>query len=262
MTAAARQPDFVLHGTDATPDGVNEPENTAQVHPFPPPVTKKAGQKLGRRTVVIIGVMLAVTVGAVVIGKKMLAPKGASLAAVEESGPPSTSIVATLTARMNTVEADIASLKGTGAEGLALLQNDFHALQTQVANLGASSPDLLTLTTNNEHNRANLNEHGRRLAALERAEQDRKAHAVQIATTEARAKSESPTLPFRAMSLDLWGGKPYVAIALPERRELELVAPGDRRLGWEVVAIDNRSGQVIFKDEQGRTLTKVVEEHR
>lgn len=266
MTAAAHKADFKIYEADIIdpPPAAADPDNTAQVHPFPPPNTAPNTQKATKKPLLklaVFGVILALAVGGIVVGKKMLAPKGQSLAAVEDGGQPGASLSAVIT-RLNAVEADLAALKTTGSEGVALLQNDVHGLQTQLTAMATQGAELQPLAANIERDRANINEHGRRLAALERAEQERKAHAAERVAVETRAKVEAPTLPFRAMSIDLWGGKPYVAIALPDRRDVEMVSPGDRKLGWEVVAIDNRTGQVLFKDEQGRTVQKTVEEHR
>ena len=265
MTAAAHKADFKIYEADIIdpPPATDGPDNTAQVHPFPPPNTPSNTQDATKKPLLklaVFGVILALAVGGIVVGKKMLAPKGQSLAALEEGGQPGASLT-TLTARLNTLEADLADLKIKGGEGVALLQNDVHGLASQLTALGTQAAELQPLAAGIERDHANINEHGRRLAALERVEQDRKARAAERVAVETRAKVEAPTLPFRAMSIDLWGGKPYVAIVLPDRRDVEMVAPGDRKLGWEVVAIDNRTGQVLFKDEQGRTVQKTVEEH-
>lgn len=51
-------------------------------------------------------------------------------------------------------------------------------------------------------------------------------------------------LPFKMLSIDLWNGKPYVAVSLDEK--ISLITVGDVVMGWKVVSIDFDGGKAIF----------------
>lgn len=101
----------------------------------------------------------------------------------------------------------------------------------------------------------------RRLAALEQTRA-----AVTVAAENAAATSkqipEPPQLPFRVLAIDLWDGKPYVAVAPNGRGDIELLSVGERRVGWEVRSLDYSSGQALFADGSGRTVQRTAEDFR
>lgn len=77
---------------------------------------------------------------------------------------------------------------------------------------------------------------------------------LRSATTPKAAKPSGPTLPFQAVSLDLWDGIPYVGLSHDGR--IELVRAGQARGGWTVEHIDYGDGKVRFRNASGQTIER------
>lgn len=101
----------------------------------------------------------------------------------------------------------------------------------------------------------------RRLAALERTRAAVTA-ATEVPPNKPEHISKPPQLPFRVLSIDLWDGKPYAAVAPMDSGDIELLSVGERRVGWEVRFLDYSSGQALFADESGRTVQRTAEDFR
>jgi hypothetical protein len=70
----------------------------------------------------------------------------------------------------------------------------------------------------------------------------------------AKPKPIEPTLPFQAVSLDLWDGVPYVGLLFDGR--IEPLRVGQARGGWTVEHIDYRAGRVRFRNDTGQTVER------
>jgi hypothetical protein len=68
------------------------------------------------------------------------------------------------------------------------------------------------------------------------------------------AKPIEPTLPFRAVSLDLWEGVPYAGLLFDGR--IESLRVGQARGGWAVDHIDYGAGKVQFRNGAGQTIER------
>jgi len=77
---------------------------------------------------------------------------------------------------------------------------------------------------------------------------------VRSATMPKAAKPSEPTLPFQAVSLDLWDGVPYVGLSHDGR--IELVRAGQARGGWTVEHIDYGDGKVRLRNASGQTIER------
>jgi hypothetical protein len=77
-----------------------------------------------------------------------------------------------------------------------------------------------------------------------------KQAAPQVAATLA--------LPFQVLSIDLWDGRPYVAVSVAG--VTELLAIGDHRAGWAVLDIKRASGLVTFVNKDGKTLQRSAQD--
>lgn len=77
---------------------------------------------------------------------------------------------------------------------------------------------------------------------------------LRSATTPKVAKPSEPTLPFQAVSLDLWDGVPYVGLSHDGR--IELVRAGQARGGWTVEQINYGDGKVRFRNASGQTIER------
>lgn len=63
-------------------------------------------------------------------------------------------------------------------------------------------------------------------------------------------------LPFKMLSVDLWNGKPYVAVSLDEK--VSLITVGDVAMGWKVVSIDFDGGKATFV-KNGKRIEQTTE---
>lgn len=70
----------------------------------------------------------------------------------------------------------------------------------------------------------------------------------------AKPKPTEPTLPFQAVSLDLWDNVPYVGLLFDGR--IEPLRVGQARGGWTVENIDYRAGKVRFRNDAGQTVER------
>lgn len=70
----------------------------------------------------------------------------------------------------------------------------------------------------------------------------------------AKPKPIEPTLPFQAVSLDLWDGVPYVGLLFDG--QIELLDVGQAYDGWTVEHIDYGAGSVRFRNDAGQTVER------
>ena len=64
------------------------------------------------------------------------------------------------------------------------------------------------------------------------------------------------TLPFSVLGIDLWEGRPFVAVS--QNGLTELVPEGGRKGSWVVVDIQYQTGRVTFRDTRGRKIVKAI----
>ena len=68
---------------------------------------------------------------------------------------------------------------------------------------------------------------------------------------------EPPKPPFAVVSVDLWDGRPYVALTLAGATDF--LGVGDALAGWQVRSIDLHARQAVFVDARGRAVTAEVQ---
>lgn len=104
-----------------------------------------------------------------------------------------------------------------------------------------------------------------RVSALEQSRDELVTHVARLERSLARlrrprvqktAKPSEPTLPFQAVSFDLWDGVPYVGVSHDGR--IELLRVGQKRGGWTVERIDYGSAKVRFRNETGHRIERAL----
>lgn len=78
---------------------------------------------------------------------------------------------------------------------------------------------------------------GERMAALE-------AKLGELKKLQEKAEGTRLSLAFNVLSIDLWNGKPYVAVSVADK--VSLVTVGDVVMGWKVQSVDFDSGKAVF----------------
>lgn len=148
------------------------------------------------------------------------------------------------------------------ADGAAqhAMRGDIDAMHGELEQF-ATRDELEALREAFDQFRRSQNTNARRLTALERMRTAAIASSDNAATPVKQAP-EPPQLPFRVLSIDLWDGKPYVAVAPMDSGDIELLSVGERRVGWEVRSLDYPAGQALFVDENGRTVQQTAEDFR
>ena len=87
---------------------------------------------------------------------------------------------------------------------------------------------------------------------------------LQLQQSKAKSKAKHrPTkkkvkraLPFSVLGIDLWEGRPFVAVS--QNGLTELVPEGGRKGSWVVVDIQYQTGRVTFRDTRGRKIVKAI----
>lgn len=79
---------------------------------------------------------------------------------------------------------------------------------------------------------------------------------LRVATLPKPVTPSEPTLPFHAVSIDLWDGVPYVGLSQDGR--IELLRAGQARSGWTVEYIANDTGKVRFRNATGQAIEQTL----
>ncbi|MDX1252270.1 MAG: hypothetical protein IDH49_08515 [Gammaproteobacteria bacterium] len=147
--------------------------------------------------------------------------------------------------------AQIETTQAVAKTQLTAFQNDISALQQTVQG-AASAEHLASLETQVAEGHAQLDT---RLSKLEIGQRERIKGAARRAAPPVAA---TPALPFQVLSIDLWDGRPYVAVSVAG--VTELLAIGDHRAGWAVLDINRSTGQAIFVHKDGATIKRTAQD--
>lgn len=90
---------------------------------------------------------------------------------------------------------------------------------------------------------------GERVAALE-------TKLGELKKLQEKAEGTRLSLAFNVLSVDLWNGKPYVAVSMAEK--VSLVTVGDVVMGWKVQSVDFDSGKAVFI-KNGKRVEYLIE---
>lgn len=90
---------------------------------------------------------------------------------------------------------------------------------------------------------------GERMAALE-------AKLGELKKLQEKAEGTRLSLAFNVLSIDLWNGKPYVAVSIAEK--VSLVTVGDVMMGWKVQSVDFDTGKAVFI-KNGKRVEYLIE---
>lgn len=90
---------------------------------------------------------------------------------------------------------------------------------------------------------------GERMAVLE-------AKLGELKKLQEKAEGTRLSLAFSVLSIDLWNGKPYVAVSVADK--VSLVTVGDVVMGWKVQLVDFDSGKAVFI-KNGKRVEHLIE---
>jgi hypothetical protein len=208
---------------------------------------KKRGMMKALFVIVLVSVLgglgyAAYTVqGGPGIGLTNLFPTSAS------SSPAKPDAMTLLSNRIAQVEA----VQAAAESQRSVFQNDITTLQQTVQGV-ASAEKVDSLETQLVEGHAQLDA---RLSMVEHKQRQR----INIAAKQAAPRvAATLSLPFQVLSIDLWDGRPYVAVSVAG--VTELLAVGDHRAGWAVLDIKRASGLVTFVNTDGKTLQRSAQD--
>lgn len=141
-----------------------------------------------------------------------------------------------LKSQLSTLAAEQKKVQPSQTEGMsseisAKLMDEVEALKQKIDN---NLPEVTHKMTAQEELLAGLSG---RLTVLEGATEA-------IKKNQEKVDQVKKGLPFRVLSVDVWNGKPYVAVGLEEKTSL--ITLGDLVMGWKVDTIDFDGQKVVF----------------
>ena len=198
--------------------------------------------------------LLLVTAVIAIRGNKPSEDAGSSASPIDQGTSPTAHETApadparaALERRMEELGAQLALRSAEAEKKIAENATAIRALEEKLGNL-PTMERVAALEDSFNQSRAGL---AKDIARLEQS-----LNRLRIATLPKPVTPSEPTLPFHAVSIDLWDGVSYVGLSQDGR--IELLRAGQARSGWTVDDIDNSTGKLRFRNAAGQTIEQTL----